>query len=63
MLCFLIWFETDDTEPSLVGVADTREQANKMIEKCKDKFSDSCEYRIQGWVKNQVTLNDIQYRF
>ena len=60
---YLVWFGNDDMEDMLVGVADTREQAERMKEKLESIFEDAYEYHIQPWITNQVTIDDIQYRY
>ncbi len=63
MKVYLVWCGNDEINDMLVGVADTREQAEKMKEQLEKVFEDAYEYRIQSWIKNQVTINDIQYRY
>jgi len=63
MTIYLVWCGNDEINDMLVGVADTREQAEKMKEQLEKVFEDAYEYRIQSWIKNQVTINDIQYRY
>lgn len=63
MTIYLVWCGNDEMEDMLVGVADTREQANRMKEKLESVFEDAYEYHIQPWVKNQVTINEVQYRY
>lgn len=63
MKTYLVWCGNDEMEDVLVGVADTREQANQMRAKLESVFEDAYEYHIQPWITNQVTINDIQYRY
>lgn len=47
MTIYLVWCGNDEMEDMLVGVADTREQANRMKEKLESVFEDAYEYHIQ----------------
>lgn len=59
---YLIWLMTDDTEPMLVGVADTMAKAVLMQNKLEETF-DTCEYDIQEFNRNTVTIDDVDYTF
>ncbi len=63
MKIYLVWIGNDEMDDMLVGVADTREQANQMRAKLESVFEDAYEYHIQPWITNQVTIDDIQYRY
>ena len=63
MTVYLVWFGNDEMEDVLVGIADTREKAEEMKMKLESEFDDAYECRIQPFVKNQVTINDVQYRY
>lgn len=63
MTVYLVWCGNDEMEDSLVGIADTIEQAKKMKTKLKSVFDDAYEYHIERWVKNQVTIDDTQYKY
>jgi len=60
---FIIWAECDDIEPYVIAVSDTREQAEKIIQKSKDVFEDAFEYRIDVIKKNTIIINDVKYTF
>lgn len=63
MMAYLVWCGNDDMEYILVGIADTEDQAKEMKTKLESVFEDAYTYRIQRWVKNQVTIDGVQYRF
>ena len=63
MAVYLVWFGNDEMEDVLVGIVDTKEKAEEMKMKLESEFDDAYEYRIQPFVKNQVTINDVQYRY
>ena len=62
MKVYLIWLMTDDTDPMLVGIADTMAKAVLMQSKLKETF-DTCEYDIQEFKRNTVTIDDVDYTF
>ena len=62
MTVYLIWLMNDDTEPMLVGVADTMAKAILMQNKLQETF-DMCEYDIQEFKRNTVTIDDVDYTF
>lgn len=62
MTIYLIWLMTDDTEPMLVGVADTLAKAVLMQSKLEETF-DMWEYNIQEFKRNTVTIDDVDYTF
>ena len=62
MTVYLIWLMTDDTEPMLVGVADTMDKAVLMQSMLEETF-DLCEYNIQEFKRNTVTIDDVDYTF
>ena len=60
---FLLWARNDDTEPMLVGVADSMAKAVLMQGKSEEYFEDTLEYDIQPFKKNTVTINNVDYAF
>lgn len=62
MTVCLIWLMTDDIGPILVGVADTMAKAVLMRSKLEETF-DTCEYEIQEFKRNTVTIDDVDYTF
>lgn len=62
MTVYLIWLWNDDIDPILVGVADTMAKAVLMQSKLEETF-DTCEYDIQEFKRNTVTIDDVDYTF
>lgn len=60
---FLVWIEDADIDPFVIGVTDTREQAEKMIQKSKEVFEDAFEYTIDEMKKNTTIIDDVEYTF
>lgn len=60
---YLVWSKCDDMEDMLVGIADTAEKADLMVEKLEEEFSDSFEYVIVPFEKNAITIDDVTYRY
>ena len=60
---FLVWVREDDIDPCVVGVTDTREQAEQMIQKANEILGDAFEYEIDEMKKNTTIIDDIEYTF
>ena len=64
MKVYLIWLIIDDTDPMLVGVADTMAKAVLMQSKLEEEETfDTWEYHIQEFKRNTVTIDDVDYTF
>ncbi len=62
-MLYLIQSKNDDTEPMLVGVAESMAKAVLMQEKLMSVFEDAFEYDIVPFKLNNVTIDDVDYSF
>lgn len=64
MKVYLIQLMSDDVEPMLVGVADTMAKAVLMQAKLQETDGfEYCNYDIQEFERNTVTIDDVDYTF
>lgn len=62
-MMYLVWTHDVETIDFLIGLADTEEIANKIIEVAKAAHGGTWEYVIVPIEKNQITINGTKHMF